>query len=345
MKSAPLKIGAFGTGNFGDDLMLQAILAEEPEANIVAYGPPCLPYEVRYIPTSEFMTTPERFLSEATSLDFGGGNLFWSSENISDMLVLTQQAKLAGLPVRLRRVGLQGFERNERYAKILLRLVDSVTVRDKGSLHIARQLGREDCEYARDYAFELLGADEVSPATRNPSKKVGINFADTRFTSDDPSNSEFIRHMSGIFSELARHFQGVLEFYYIPFCNHRSHRIESDFRAGAILWDASGGLIQYAEGINTTNDLVEEIKSVDVLIGRRFHMQVLGHGLGKVVIPLVVDILEQTKYNAMAQDHNVDPIPYAGVPQALTIANIKRRLNRLLAQEDSGSEDESDQIV
>lgn len=345
MKSAPLKIGAFGTGNLGDDLMLQAILKEEPDANVVAYGPPCLPYDVRYIPTSEFMARPDRYLSMSTSLDFGGGNLFWSSENLADMLVLTQQAKLAGLPVRLRRVGLQGWEINKTYARLLLRLVDNVTVRDTESLDIARQLGREDCEYVRDYAFELLDTDEVSPSTRKAPKKVGINFSDTNFTSVDPSNSEFIMHISGIFSELARHFKGELEFHYIPFCNHRFHRIESDLRAGAILWDASDGLIQYAEGIYTTDDLIKEVKSVNALIGKRFHLQVLGHGLGKVVIPLVVDTLEQSKFAAMARDHRVEPIPYAGVSQGFIIAQIKRRLSQLLAQENSGSEDESDQVV
>lgn len=236
MKMGPLKIGAFGTGNLGDDLMLQAILKEEPEANVVAYGPPCLPYDVHYILTSEFMACPDHFLSAATSLDFGGGNLFWSSENIADMLVLTQQAKLAGLPVRLRRVGLQGFERNERYCKMLLRLVDSVTVRDTGSLRIGYQLGREDCEYVRDYAFELLDTGEVSLATRKIPKKVGINFSDPSFFYvDNASCKEFIKHISGVFTELARRFQGVLEFYYIPFCNHRFHPVESDLRSGSIL--------------------------------------------------------------------------------------------------------------
>lgn len=340
MKSVPLKIGAFGTGNLGDDLMLQAILKEEPDANVVAHGPPCLPYDVRYIPISEFMARPDHFLSMATSLDFGGGNLFWSSENLSDMLVLTLQAKLAGLPVTLRRVGLQEFERNEQYSRMLLRLVDSVTVRDTESLRIARQLGREDCDYARDYAFELLGAGEASRAIRRPIRKIGINFSDTRFTSDDPQHNKFIEHISGIFSELARYFKGVLEFCYIPFCNHRHHRVESDHRAGAILWDASDGLIQYSEGIYTTDDLIEEVKSVDVLIGKRFHMQVLGHGLGKIVIPLVYDILEITKFAAIARDNHVEPIPYAGVSQGFVIAQIKRRLSQLLVEEHSGSKDD-----
>jgi len=345
MKSAPLKIGAFGTGNLGDDLMLQAILKEEPDANVIAYGPPCLPHDVHYIPTSEFMARSDRFLSMATSLDFGGGNLFWSSENLSDMLVLTLQAKLVGLPVRLRRIGLQGFERNERYSRMLLGLVDSVTVRDTGSLHIARQLGRDDCECVRDYAFELLGTDEGSHATRKTPRKVGINFSDTAFMSDDPQHSDFIRHISGIFSELARHFNGVLEFVYIPFSNHRFHPIESDLRAGAILWDASDGLIRYSEGIYTTDDLIEEVKSVDVLLGKRFHMQVLGHGLGKAVIPMVFNNLEISKFAAMARDYHVEPIPYAGVSQGFIIAQIKRRLSQLLAQEKSGSEDESDQAI
>ena len=342
MKSAPLKIGAFGTGNLGDDLMLQAILKEEPDANVVAYGPPCLPFDVPYILTSEFMARPEHFFSTASSLDYGGGNLFWSNENLVDMLVFTQQAKLAGLPVRLQRVGLQGYEANEVYAKMLLRLVDSVTVRDSQSLRIAGQLGRKDCEYVRDYAFELLGMDELPSRTSKVPRKIGINFSDSRLTSNDPSHDGFILHIAGIFSELARHFNGTLEFFYIPFCNHHSHRVESDLRAGAILFEASGGLIQYSEGIITTNDLVEEVRSVDVLVGKRFHMQVLGHGLGKVVIPLVSDVLEQSKFSAIAWHHRIIPIQYEGVSQSFIIAQIKRRLCLLLDQELSGREDEPD---
>lgn len=342
MKSVPLKVGALGTGNLGDDLMLQAILKEEPDSNVVAYGPPCLPYEIPYIMTSEFMARPEHYLSMATSLDFGGGNLFWSLENLSDMLVLSQQAKLAGIPVRLQRVGLQGFERNKTYFKMLLRLVDSVTVRDTQSLHIAQQFGREDCKYIRDYAFELLGGDELSPPGRRPIKKVGINFSDTRLTSEDPDHIGFIKHISGIFSEVAQDFKGELDFSYIPFCNHRFHSIEHDLRAGAILWEASKGLIQYREGIFTTDDLIEEVKSVDVLVGRRFHMQVLGHGLGKVVVPLVSNTLEQSKFAAISRDNHVEPIPYEGVSQSFIIAQMKRRLCQLLAQAERGSENGQD---
>lgn len=341
MKLAPLKIGAFGTGNLGDDLMLQAILKEEPDAHVVAYGPPCLPFDVRYIPAQEFIANSARYISMATSLDFGGGNLFWSLENLSDMLVLSQQAKLAGLPVRLNRVGLQGYERNRIYAKMLLQLVDSVSVRDRESIHIARQLGRDDCDYVRDYAFELLGTGAGGLADGRPPKRVGINFSDVAFTSDDPSHADFIRHISGIFSELARQFKGVLEFVYIPFSNHRFHRIESDLRAGAILWDASDGLIQYAERVYTTDDLVEQVRSVDILLGKRFHMQVLGHGLGKAVIPLVYDTLEQSKFAAMARDNNVETVPYVGFSQSFIISQIKRRLNKLLANNSAENGHES----
>ncbi|MGW8420487.1 polysaccharide pyruvyl transferase family protein [Comamonas sp. HJ-2] len=328
MRSAPLKIGAFGTGNLGDDLMLHAILKEEPESNVVAYGPPCLPFEVRYIPTNEFLDRPDRYLSIATSLDFGGGNLFWSAENVSDMLVISQRAKIAGLPVRLQRIGLQGFECSPRYVKALLAVVDSLTVRDRQSLDIARQLGREDCEYSRDYAFELLENFNLPSSNKKDAvKRVGINFADTRFTSEDPQHRDFILHISGIFSELARNFQGSIEFCYIPFSNHRTHIIENDLRAGAILWEASGGLIKYAENIYTTEDLVREVHSVDVLLGTRFHMQVLGYALKKEVVPLVANFLERSKYNSISRDNGVEPIPYSGVSQGFTISKIKNRLS------------------
>lgn len=333
MKSGPIKIGAFGTGNLGDDLMLQAILKEERNVNVVAYGPPCLADDFPYILTSEFMARSTYYISNATSLDFGGGNLFWSLENLSDMLVLTQQAKLLGLPVRLMRVGLQGFERNEIYSKLLLSLVDSMSVRDTQSLHIAHQLGREDCVYVRDYAFELFDEIEFLQASRFPIKKVGINFSDNRFTSMSVSDEQFKLHISGIFSELARYFEGSLEFFYIPFCNHRSHLVENDLIAGAILWEASDGLIQYSEGISTTDDLIEEVKTLDVLLGRRFHMQVLGHGLGKVVIPLVQNVMEYTKFNALARDKKNVSIPYEGVSQGFTFEQVKRRLSHLLVKD------------
>lgn len=83
---------------------------------------------------------------------------------------------------------------------------------------------------------------------------------------------------------------------------------------------------------------------MDILIGRRFHMQILGHGLGKIVIPLVSDISEQSKFASIARDHHTPPIPYRGVSQNYIIGQIDRRLNRLLVQGISGNKNESVQV-
>lgn len=334
-----LKIGAFGTGNLGDDLMLQAILQNEPNANVVAYGRPNLPFTIDFILNSDFVKRSEHYISMSKSLDFGGGNLFWSLENISDMLIFTQQAKLASIPVNLNRIGLQGYERNENYAKKLLKLVDTISVRDSESLRIASHLGRSDCSLISDYALELK-YPKVSSNNNykaGSKKKIGINFSDWRFTSVDPIHRNFCQHIAGIFSELARQFNNELEFYYIPFCIHRSNRVEDDLRAAAILWEFSGGLIKYCNDINNTNNLLDVVETMDVLLGKRFHMQVLGKFFDKLVIPMVVDVIESSKYSAFAYDNSIKTIPYEGFSQEFIIDQIKNVLNRFLNAGDNKS--------
>lgn len=332
MELEKLKIGAFGTGNFGDDLMLQAILEKEPNSNVVAYGPPKLPYDVRYIPIKEFMRKSAHYISMSNGVDFGGGNLFWSLENLTNMLILSQQSKIASLPVRLQRIGLQGFEVSELYTKMLLSVVDTITVRDSESLRIAKRLGREDCRLVLDYAYDLkiIKQNKNEDLMQRP-RRVGINFSDWRLTSTDSAHKNFAGHILGIFSEIARIFKDRFEFYYIPFCLHSSNRIEDDLLAGALFWESSAGLIQYCEGINTTNDLVSAVASMDVLLGKRFHMQVLGNALKKTVIPMVVDIHESSKFAAISKDHSTDLIPYEGVSQAFIIELIKNRLNMVIS--------------
>lgn len=329
----PLKIGAFGTGNLGDDLILKAILLKEPNANIVAYGAPLLPNEIHYIDNDDFVANSERYIKMASSLDFGGGGLFWSEEHLINMLILAQQAKLAGIPVMLNRVSLQGYHYNKRYAEILLNTVDVVTVRDGYSLKIARDLGCDRAEYLRDYAFDLLDNYSVPAGKDRPSRRrrVAINFSDTQFTSINPNDKGFVGHIAGIFSELSKLFIDEFEFFYVPFCMHRTHRIEDDLKAAAILSDASGGLITFYDGIRNADDLVDAINSVDVVIGRRFHMQVLGHGLGKLVIPMAPDVWENSKFTSLANDMRVMPIPYAGVSRDFTISLLQRRLKDYLS--------------
>ncbi|NMW19098.1 MAG: polysaccharide pyruvyl transferase family protein [Chlorobiaceae bacterium] len=326
MSTSPLKIGAFGTGNIGEDLMLQAILISEPTSEVIAYGKPLLPFEIPYISRTDFLACPEKYLKKSTSVDFGGGNLFWSEQNLCEMLVITQQAKLAGLPVRLNRVGLQGFEQNKDYARLLLKLVESVSVRDSDSFEIAKMLGRYDCEISKDYVFNLFNDREVSQPPLSLPIRVGINFADSRFTSEREEDQGFINHISGIFAELARIFGSELEFYYIPFCIHRTYSPENDLIAAARLWTSSEGLIHYIDDISNTNDLIRSVDSMDILIGHRFHMQVLGYALKKFVIPMVQRDHSSDKYTAIAIDNGVIPICYEGISQGFILERIQRRL-------------------
>ena len=326
MNGQPLKIGAFGTGNLGDDLMLQAILAMGQPCSVVSYGRPLLAHDVPYIQYQRFISDPVYFISNAVSLDFGGGDLFWSEKNLTDMLVFSQIAKSQGVPVRLKRVGLHGYDVNKMYAKLLLSIADEVSVRDSFSLDYSKLLGRADAVLDADYVFTLLENYPVVPRM-SPILKVGINFSDTRMTSSDAG---FINHMAGIFSELASRLNEIAEFFYVPFCIHRTYAPENDAKVGNLLWEASGGRIKYVGDIVNTDDLVRTVASMDILLGRRFHMQVLGYALNKHVVPMVEYVGESSKYSAIAYDHGINPIPYSGVSQGYVIDNIESR-NRNIA--------------
>jgi len=324
-----LRIGAFGTGNLGDDLMLQSILLREPASRVVAYGPPRFRKPVHFISYNRFMDSPETFFPGCSAVRFGGGSLFWSEENLIAMLVIAQRAKLAGLAVSLNKVGLQGFERNERYSRLLLSIVDEVTVRESHSEAVARYLGRNDVVRERDYAFDLFPEEPVPATTKNDIPVVGINFSDIRLSSSNPEDAGFKNHIAGIFSEIARRFEGALRFKYIPFCNHQSYEPENDMRAADVLWNDSKGKISYVEDVVTTDDLVDRVREVDALLGFRFHMFVLGFALGKPVVPFVESHSRLGKYGAIARDHNCEPILYTGASQGFIVSQVEARLTRL----------------
>ena len=336
MNTPALRIGAFGTGNLGDDLMLQSILLREPASRVVAYGPPRLREPVQFISYNRFMDSPETFFPGCSAVRFGGGSLFWSEENLIAMLVIAQRAKLAGLRVSLNKVGLQGFERNERYSRLLLSIVDEVTVRESHSEAVARYLGRNDVVRERDYAFDLFPEEPVPANTKNDIPVVGVNFSDIRLSSSNPDDAGFKNHIAGIFSEIARRFEGALRFTYIPFCNHQSYEPENDMRAADVLWNDSKGKISYVEDVVTTDDLVDRVRGVDALLGFRFHMFVLGFALGKPVVPFVESHNRLGKYGAIARDHNCEPILYTGASQGFIVSQVEARLTRLFGAKTPG---------
>jgi polysaccharide pyruvyl transferase WcaK-like protein len=238
------------------------------------------------------------------------------------MLVLTQQAKLVGIPVALNRVGLHGYEFSTNYARLLLNLADKVSLRESDSIDICmRALGRKDCKLERDYVFDLI-KPSTAKAARHP-KKVGINYSDIRMALDEG----FRNHVIGAFCELARLFDGQLEFYYIPFCIHESYAPENDALQGDYFWNASKGRIKYVDNIQTTSDLVDAVDEMDALVGHRFHLQVVGYGLKKLVIPLVSNL--RSKFIAIARDHGVQPI-FIERSQSFLTSQIEQRLVEFL---------------
>jgi polysaccharide pyruvyl transferase WcaK-like protein len=310
-------IGGFGAGNFGDELILSAILKRDPTATIVAYGQPQLDRQIEYIDFHKFMSRAHEILPGHKTLVLGGGGIFWSSEHIQELLIAALLAKNLGIEVQITKVGLHGFHFNKESSHHLLRIADRVSFREHDSLNLARQF--LDCNKAivePDFACEDISNDRKKPGSR---VKIGINIASTRFI-DDPL---FSNHVRQIYAEIARIFAPEADFSYLPFCTHVTSHNQNDLAKADVLFDASKGLIASATAHLSVDDLLEECRLQDVFIGERFHMHIIAHALGRQFIPLIEN--DQTKYRALASEYHDIPVFYQ-FSQSYIIDQLSRRL-------------------
>jgi hypothetical protein len=310
-------IGGFGAGNFGDELILSSILKKDPNATIVAYGPPQLEQQVEYIDFHKFMSHAHEILPGHETLMLGGGGIFWSSEHIQELLIAALLAKNIGIHVELTKVGLHGFHLNKQSSQHLLRLADRISFREHDSLNLARQF--LDCDRALvepDYACELISSEHKKPGARI---KIGINVASTRFIDDQL----FSNHVCQIYSEIARIFAQEADFCYLPFCTHFTSHNQNDLAKADLLFDASKGLIATATAHLGANDLLNECRLQDIFIGERFHMHIIAHALGRQFIPFIEN--DQTKYRALANEYQDVPVYYQ-FSQSYIIDQLSRRI-------------------
>jgi hypothetical protein len=142
--------GAYGSGNFGDDLICQGALLRYPNVSIIFafFVKPV----INGFNSSNIFLTENNFENVISKLEIdnnvknrrfilAGGGLFWSAEHINEMLKISEYCKNNEIKFIIDRVGLQGMEGNIDDSISLLTNATKVIVRDESSKNIAYKFG------------------------------------------------------------------------------------------------------------------------------------------------------------------------------------------------------------
>ena len=142
--------GAYGAGNFGDDLICQGALQKYPNVSVIFafFVKPSLDG----FDSSKIILTQNNCNNVIEHLKLGsdiknrrfiiaGGGLCWSSRHITEMLTIAQFCKQNEISLIIDRIGLQGMNNNIPDALQLLTHASSITVRDQSSKDTAYKFG------------------------------------------------------------------------------------------------------------------------------------------------------------------------------------------------------------
>lgn len=300
--------GAYGTGNLGDDLLLKGALFEHKnqDVKIVSYGKPFISDVDDYIDHFEFIKNPELYLRKGDHLAFAGGGLFWAPTHCEDMLKIAKAAKKIGCNVYIKRIGAQGFHCNPEAVKELMALSDSITVRDRNSVDILREYKITDrAEYLPDYVLTLSKYIKQNYPKKAAGKiKIGINHSATPFYHDFEHRKKALH----IYSQLAKKYENVVDFYYIPHTRHFKCIDQNDIIYGEHFWNSSNGLIRPFNFPETIDDLLEIYSQMNGVIGWRYHLLVLGTLFECDVAHL--GSIGGHKYGAFARENKIPQIDF-----------------------------------
>ena len=303
-----LVYGYYGFGNFGDDLMLAAIVAairaRDPGADILVKcrdPVPGLGPEVQFLDIERIMEQkgrPALFraagyllgLSRAVKgrdwLVIGGGALFLDKGRLNRSLVvlwlLVLRARLAGMRIALIGVScdLLATPSTLWITRRIFRSAEFIAVRDAFSHDYARYFGRADAVLCADLAFAAPGLS-LSPAGRQPRDKplVAICLVDYFATYEpDPARKvDFLRAVRALLDRYA----GTVDFVYVA--------LQEGIGLGddAVYAELGGadrfGAYRAITSISSCQDLLRDI---DGICSMRYHLALLAAAAGLPVTVL-----------------------------------------------------------
>jgi hypothetical protein len=316
-KPTSLVIGAYGVGNFGDELLYLAAANIETLAGFrpicCGYGPAQIKAKTKFISLSQaadyILESPP-----GSRVALGGGGLFWSEESTARFSSLLALAKMKGLTTAVHGIGTQGPGAALKTSlKLLHESADIFSVRDQRSLDIMidavgptnkiKMLG--DLVERNDSRF-LFEKAKHRRRKKGPIK-IGLNLGWARVSQD----AGFRHHTCLSLANAARQLIGKFEFVYVP---QVMHKMSMDEQCGIFaewLRVASDGLIKAFPPPTTAEDFVLTVAECDLILAGRFHTAICAKQLGLPFAMLCIsDEDKLDKYHSYASANDRLSIPF-----------------------------------
>jgi polysaccharide pyruvyl transferase WcaK-like protein len=320
-----LLYGYYGHGNFGDDLLLRAMIegirAREPAASFNIYCRNSVAgyaddLYVRFTGIARYTESIRkrpwrliwyfaawiRWLGRSDVLVIGGGTLFIDKGRFSITLALLYAAvllaKTMGKRVVIAGVGVDRL--TNRASKWLTQRIfnaaEFVAVREEAAFAYVPQGTREHTKLAADLVLGLE-LDNIAPPTRT-RQAVGLCFIDY-FRTVESSERSHAAYEAAIFS-LVERYRGTKDFACITFQRGIGQRDD---------WLVPRWLKRFPEHsvlhVDSIDSARTAIAAVDVIVTTRFHLGLLGIMWGRAVIA----IDHELKMASLAEDFRLPGIP------------------------------------
>lgn len=339
--------GYYGYGNFGDDLLLRAVIEgirqRDPAATfdvhnldpVAAYaadpavrftGLARLLQGVRRRPwrALPYLAGFARGIDRSDILVIGGGTLFIDKGRINLSLVLLMlavwYARLRGRRVIVLGVAVDRLDNPVSLwaTRRILAAAEFIALRDTLSLPYAAHVPPERVRLSADLVLGLdLGPAPADPARARPV--AGLCFIDY-FRTVEPSADGHRRYVEAIIGLVERN-RGIYDFACIAFQSGIGQR--DDWLFATLRERFSGIGMLRVDSIAAAEEMA---RSVDVLVTTRFHLAVLGAMWGKPVI--VID--HELKMRAIAEELELPAVTLADfiAGSSPEISDLLRRCDR-----------------
>jgi len=283
--------GAYGTGNLGDDAILEGMRRVYGKDLIAVCSHP----EAISLPSIDM----ENFLTLVSAGDFvifGGGGLFYSSAAVKEMETLAKTCLERGAIVECHGVGIEGtvWEEDKDSIRNFAQCMRAITVRSKKSLELLASIG-VSAKYTADFGFNL-----VSPKMReHRGRHIGL------VITAPFSNQPEMERLAKIVQELTQ--IGIVHL--IPHVRHFTGFGANDCLAAEYLFVQAHRPTQVIiePWAGTPTKLLEQYNQMDFILTMRFHGMVLGmvcNRMSKEKIGLAC-LTADLKYTAFANENNI----------------------------------------
>lgn len=300
-------VGAYGKGNLGDDILMNAVLASirgvVPDSDVCVQTGPSVDYPLQWHPGIRFLSVNSADPIATELLIYGGGTQFcayaktrgWgdrigrASRYLLRPSVLWQRCRTRTVKtIEFRRaaaisLGVGPFVPGssiEKRAQTYLRRLDWLSVRDSLSQEYCTNFGVKHTRLNADIcsASEFWGAGKVEPSSqRGHLERIGV------IVRDWPYDREGGRYLHPLRKAIEQVRATGIHAEYISFAPHQDKSVVSQLRASGeevLCWDPIRGSVA---------DFVSLLGTFDLLVSSRAHGIIIGAALGIPSIAIEVE--------------------------------------------------------